>query len=61
MRGSKKTKKKFGSGSVRVTPTVLDEAREICRTRGWLLSNYVTTCIQYQNDVQNAKSGKNGN
>lgn len=44
-----KQKKKELSGSVKIKPEVLKEAKDICKTNGILMSHYVTEAVRKEN------------
>ena len=45
-----KVKKKAKSGSVKIAPNVLAEAKKICKDSGVLISFYVTEVVKEKND-----------
>lgn len=47
-----KVKKKQSSGSLKIDPKVLKEAKTICKEKGWLLHAYATTAIKKENSTQ---------
>lgn len=50
-----KKQRKKTSGSVKIEPTVLETAREVCKTKGLILSSYITTAVFKENNRQKAK------
>jgi hypothetical protein len=48
-----KTKNKQSSGSVKVAPVVLEDAKKICKERGFLISAYITKAIDVYNKKHN--------
>ena len=45
----KKKAKKGESGSVKIDPSVLKEAKVICKKEGYLISRYVTEAVKAYN------------
>lgn len=50
------TKKKSKSGSVKVDPPVLEEAKKICTKKGLIIGVYVTSAIKLLNTQHNENS-----
>jgi post-segregation antitoxin (ccd killing protein) len=50
-----KAKKKNSSGSVKVDPTVLEEAKTICKNNGIMVSFYATEAIKEKNKKEKTK------
>ena len=48
-----KVKKKQSSGSLKIDPKVLQEAKVLCKSKGWLLHAFATKAIK--NEIVNQK------
>lgn len=46
---SKNNTRKGISGSVKIKPDILKEAKEICKVNGLLMSHYVTEAVKKEN------------
>jgi hypothetical protein len=53
--------KKTASGSVRITPDVLKEAKVICAITGQSIQRYVTVAVVEKNKRERSKMDKDGN
>jgi len=48
-----KVKKKQSSGSIKIDPDVLKDAKEICKKKGVLVSFYATEAVRSKNLKEN--------
>ncbi len=48
-----KTKPKEKSGSVKILPAVLEDAKGICKKKGFLVSAYITKAVELYNKKHN--------
>lgn len=46
-------KKKSKSGSVKIDPSVLEEAKKICNKKGFVLGPYITSAVKLLNTQHN--------
>lgn len=50
-----KAKTRHLSGSVKIHPDVLADAKKICKSNGWVLSAYITKIVEESNMTHDPK------